>query len=232
MRKRLTVAIAFAWLTGQWLAPCACQAAEDAAFRPARAVSISDITIPVRSVANGTAVLEVTVSKEGEVRNLRVRRDIPSETEEAIRAVRTWKFQPARFNGKAVASRVTVAVTFNPSLLLSVDRSSLPPRVHEDQDSGPDSGFSPPEVIHAAYPTSPFDALSPGTVVLEESLDQAGNVHRTKVLRDAPPFTNLSVQALDDWKFTPATMNGRPVASKVILVFCFRQPLGWWSGPE
>ncbi len=232
MRKRIAVAIAFAWLTGQGLGPCACKAAQDAAFQPARAVSVSDLTIPVASLANGTVVLEVAVSKEGAVRDLRVRRDIPSETEEAIRSVRTWKFEPARFNGKAVASKVTVAVTFNPCPPLSVDRSSLPALVQEDQDSHPGSGFSPPGVIHAVYPTSPFDAISPGTVVLEESIDQAGNVHRTKVLRDAPPFTNLSVQALDDWKFTPATMNGRPVESKVILVFCFRQLLGLWLGPD
>ena len=108
-------AIAFAWLSTQPLAPCAGRVAEESHFQPAEAVSVSDVRIPVRSIASGTVVLDVTVSKEGEVSNVQVRRDIPSETEEAARSVRTWKFEPAKLNGKPVTSRMVVAVTFNPT---------------------------------------------------------------------------------------------------------------------
>jgi hypothetical protein len=71
----------------------------------------------------------------------------------------------------------------------------------------------------------PLNALLPGTVVLEISIDAAGGIRSVDVLRDFAPFTTVCIQALDDWKFTPATMGGRPVGSDVVLVFCFRQPV-------
>ena len=114
MGRLFAAAIAFAWLGALPLAPCASKVTEESHFQPAKAVSVSDVTIPLRSIAIGTVVLDVTISEEGEVREVQVRRDIASETEEAVRSVKTWKFEPAKLNGKAVTSRVTVAVTFNP----------------------------------------------------------------------------------------------------------------------
>jgi len=165
--------------------------------------------------------LDVLISEEGEVRNVQVRRDIASETEEAVRSVKTWKFEPAKFNGKAVASRVTVAVTFNPVPNFCAN-IPLPPLIPQDDKARLPSSFQPPEVTHATFPTCPYYALSPGTVILETSINEAGKAQHTKVLRDAPPFTAPAIQAIEDWGFAAATLNGRPVESKVVLVFCFR----------
>jgi TonB family protein len=232
MGTRFAVAIAFACLAGQPLAPCARKATQKSDFQPAKAVSISDVAIPLLSVAIGTVVLDVGITKEGEVDDVQVRRDIPSETEAAVRSVRAWKFEPAKCNGRAVPSRVTVAVTFLPRPPIAEDRSSLPPLIHQDHQARPGSSSNPPEVIHAAFPRlPPFHYTLAGTVVLEASIDQAGSVQRTKVLRDVPPFTPTSIQALDDWRFRPASMDGKPVRSKVVLVFCFRQPAGPWPWP-
>ena len=81
-------------------------------------------------------------------------------------------------------------------------------------------------MTHATFPTYPANAPNPGTAILEATINEAGKAQRTKVLRDAPPFTTMAIQAIEDWRFTPATLNGRPVESKVVLVFCFRQ-LTW-----
>jgi outer membrane biosynthesis protein TonB len=167
------------------------------------------------------------ISEEGEVRNVQVRREIASVTEEAVRSVKTWKFDPAKFNGKAVTSRITVAVTFNPVALLTAN-NPLPPLIQQDDEARIQSSFQPPQVTRATFPTYPGYAVSPGTVILEASIDEAGKAQSTKVLRDAPPFTTGAVRVIEDWRFMPATLNGRPVESKVVLVFCFRQPVSSW----
>jgi TonB family protein len=221
MGRLCAAAIALGWLSAQALAPGDPQATEASRFQPAEAVSVSDVTISFPNVANGTVVLDVMISQEGKVRNVQVRRDIASVTEEALRSVRTWKFEPAKTNGKPVTSRVTVAVTFNPAPPLATN-IPLPPLIHQDDEARIQSSYQPPEVTRATFPTYPADAVSPGTVILEASINKAGKAESTKVLRDAPPFTTTSIQAIEDWRFMPATLNGTPVESKVVLVFCFR----------
>jgi TonB family protein len=55
----------------------------------------------------------VTLDESGSVRDVRVLRDIPSLTEPAKEAVRKWRFEPARLNGKPVESRLPVAFSFS-----------------------------------------------------------------------------------------------------------------------
>jgi TonB family protein len=119
---------------------------------------------------------------------------------------------------------MTVAVTFNPMPPLS-ENVPLPPLIHQDDEARIQSSYQPPEVTRATFPIYPRpNALMPGTVILEVSISAAGKAQSPKVLRDAPPFTSSAIQAIEDWRFMPATLNGRLVGSKVVLVFCFRQP--------
>ena len=234
MGKLFAAAITLAWLSAQPLAPRAREVTEEPHFQSAEAVSVSDVTIPFRSIANGTVVLDVRISEEGEVRNVQVRRDLASVTEEAVRSVKTWKFAPAQFNGKAVTSRMTVAVTFNPVPLLAVtfnpapplaENVPLPPLIHQDDEARIQSRFQPPQVTRATFPAYPLNALNLGTVILQASINEAGKAQTAKALRDAPPFTSAAIKAIEDWRFMPATLDGRPVESKVVLVFCFRPPV-------
>jgi TonB family protein len=227
MERLFAAALAFAWLSAQPLAPCARKVTEESHFQPPEAVSVSDVTIPFRSVAQGTVVLDVRISEEGEVRDVQVRRDIASVTEEAVRSVRTWKFEPAKLKGRAVTSRMTVAVTFNPAPPFAAN-IPLPPLIHQDDEARVQSSFQPAEVTRATFPTCPDYALNFGTVILEASINEAGKAQSTKALRDAPPFTAKAIQAIEDWRFIPATLNGKPVESKVVLVFCFRRPFDNW----
>jgi outer membrane biosynthesis protein TonB len=165
------------------------------------------------------------ISEEGEVGNVQVRRDIASETEEAVRSVRTWKFAPAKLNGKAVTSRMTVAVTFNPLPFITAD-ITLPPLIHQDDEARIQSSFQPPQVTRAMFPMYPGNAVMPGTAILEVSINEAGKAQSPKVLLEDPPFATTAVQAIEGWRFSPATLSGRPVESKVVLVFCFRQLAG------
>ncbi len=64
------------------------------------------------SVGVGTVVLDVTIDKYGAVKKTDVIRDVPSLTPEAIAAVKRWTINPAKFNGKAIISKLVVAFVF------------------------------------------------------------------------------------------------------------------------
>jgi TonB family protein len=80
-------------------------------------------------------------------------------------------------------------------------------------------------VTLATFPKFPIEALSPGTVILEATIDEAGKAQSTKVLRDVSPFTAEAIRAVEDWRFMPATLNGAPLTSKAILAFVFSEPI-------
>jgi TonB family protein len=227
MGRPFAAVIALAWLSAQPLAPRAGKASDKSLFRLPEAVSVSDVEIPTLSIANGTVVLDVRISEQGEVEDIQVRRDIASETEEAVRSVKTWKFEPAKSNGKAATSRMTVAVTFNPPSPLGAE-VPLPALREQDDEDRIKAVFQPPEVARATFPISPYTAFAPGTAIFEVSINEAGKATSSKVLRDAPPFTTPALQAIEHWEFLPATLSGKPVKAKVVLVFCFRLPIGSW----
>ena len=222
MGRLFAAAFAFACLIAPSPAVRPRSVAEGIEFQPPEAISVSVFTIPLGSVAYGTVVLDVTISAKGEVSKVQVRRDIASMTTEAIRSIKTWKFAPARFNGKAVPSRMTVAVTFNPMPIITFN-NPLPPLTHPEDEAGIQSSYQPPEVTRAPFPMYPMSAVSPKTVILEVSINEAGKGESPRVLLDGPPFTATVVQAIRDWGFAPASLNGRAVESKLVLAFCFRQ---------
>jgi TonB family protein len=61
----------------------------------------------------GTCVLSLLVGPDGNPRNIKVARSVGMGLDEkAIEAVRSWKFEPARKDGHAVAVQINVEVTF------------------------------------------------------------------------------------------------------------------------
>ena len=60
----------------------------------------------------GVVILEITIDVDGQVKEARVLRSIHMLDEEAVRAVRKWRYEPARLNGKPVPVIITVTVPF------------------------------------------------------------------------------------------------------------------------
>lgn len=199
-------------------------ATEEPPFEAAEALSVTDVTIPFSSIASGTLVLDAVVSDTGKVRTVEVRRGIVSLTEAAVSAVQGWTFAPATFAGKAVASRVPVAVTVRPAL--DVVQPMPLPALKPQTEAAIQAQFQPAEVLHAAFPSySGENAVYPVTVVLEVALSARGKVKEVKVLRDVPGATDDAEAVVGDWRFMPATWNGHPVPSNIVLAFVFRPPV-------
>ena len=82
-------------------------------FQPPQVISTMGPSYPANTVAGGTVVLEVTVSASGEIKDVRVLQEAKGFMQQALEAVRKWKFKPASLDGKAVTASVPVAFSFS-----------------------------------------------------------------------------------------------------------------------
>jgi len=165
----------------------------------------------------GTVVLDALITETGEVQDVEVRRDLACFTQLAVQAVKDWKFSPATFTGKAIASRMPVAVTFESST--SFSPVPLPPLIPQSA-AAIQAEFQPAEVTRGRFPHFHTGyTFAEGTVVLEVTLSAKGEAEEIKVLRDVPPFTAEAKDIVSEWRFMPAAFNGHPVRSKILLAF-------------
>ncbi|MBN2382924.1 energy transducer TonB [bacterium] len=91
------------------------------------------------------------------------------------------------------------------------------------------SEMKKPEKIRAPAPAYPELAKQAGiacNVIVEAKIDAGGNVVDATILRSCPVFEEQFNQAVLDvlpqWKFTPAILNGVPVAVRYTLTVSFR----------
>lgn len=95
--------------------------------------------------------------------------------------------------------------------------------------------FTPPRLASGSAPGLAPMALGGGEVIAEISINAAGGVEKVRVVRSTPPFTQMLVDSVSGWSFTPATedpigKDGKPlgprnVASKVIVAAVYRAPV-------
>jgi protein TonB len=69
--------------------------------------------------------------------------------------------------------------------------------------------------VRPIYPPDALAAKIQGVVVMEVTIDSAGNVRETRVLRSQSQFDKAAVEAVRQWQFEPALLNG--VAVPVIM---------------
>jgi TonB family protein len=189
-------------------------------FRPAELVTAEEIYYPFASVAYGPVILDALVNAKGEVEDVVATRPIGSLSEPSIRSIRTWKFKPATLDDKPAASRVTIAVMFNPYSFLPI---MLPPRAPDHELPKIDTDFEPPEIVSVAPGTLP-NAAGGGAVVLQAKINASGELEYASIVRNFPPFAPNALEALQKWQFTPAKFNGLPITSTMPVAFVFRMP--------
>jgi TonB family protein len=82
-------------------------------FQPPQVISTVEPSYPANTVSGGTVVLKVTVGASGEIESVRVMQEARGFTQQAIEAVRKWKFKPATLDGKPVMASMPVAFSFS-----------------------------------------------------------------------------------------------------------------------
>jgi TonB family protein len=94
--------------------------------------------------------------------------------------------------------------------------------------------YTPPRFAAGGPPALAPMAVGGGEVIVELAVDEAGRVAKVTTLRTTPPFTQLLINSVSGWRFTPATENAtnpdgsptgpRPVASNVLVAAVYRPP--------
>jgi hypothetical protein len=88
--------------------------------------------------------------------------------------------------------------------------------------------FVPPELTslgevhtHIGEIHYPIDTLTSGVVSLLVSLDSSGHIEDIAALQDIPALTAVSLTAVQNWTFSPASYDGRQIPSGILVDVVF-----------
>jgi TonB family protein len=81
-------------------------------FAPPQITLATFANYPAASVVQGTVVLDLTVGRGGQPKQVRVINDVPPLTQQAINAIKTWRFNAATSKGQPIPAQVVIAFVF------------------------------------------------------------------------------------------------------------------------
>jgi len=105
--------------------------------------------------------------------------------------------------------------------------AAAPPPVLVQEPPAPvrlHAGIEAPRKVHDVMPSYPVLARASGAsgvVILEATIDARGDVVAAKVLRSVPMLDQAAVDAVRQWKYTPARLNGEAVAVLITVTVNF-----------
>jgi protein TonB len=85
--------------------------------------------------------------------------------------------------------------------------------------------FVAPQVAATAPAPYPPNSIAEGTVILELTIGPGGNIEGVQVVRGVASLTEAAERSVRQWKFCPATLEGRPVRADVAVAFTFTRPV-------
>src|SRR5215467_8815180 len=167
----------------------------------------------------GTVTIEGAFDVNGCMKVVRIIKTIGFGLDEnALAAVRSWRFSPAKRNGEEpVEAHAQIDVNFS---------LAVAPRVDYDDIQ---TGISAPTIIKRVEPRYTDEARQErvvGTVILQTVIQTNGTADILKVVKPMPfGLTESAVEALQQWRFMPAVRNGKeiPVAANIEVAFNIEQ---------
>ena len=250
MRLISLFALALSLVTGP-VAAQAPQTAETRVYKPTDGVLAPVLVKEVkpqytadamRARVQGVVTLECVVQPDGAIGEARVTKSLnPGLDQEAIKAVKQWRFKPGRKDGKPVPVRVTLEVTFTLRDTPAAGGAAKPPlfpvRPLTPGDAGsagqledarvykPGAGVSAPVVVKEVkpqYTSDAKDAKIQGTVVLECVVRVDGTIGDVTVITSLDAgLDEEAIKAVKQWRFEPGTKDGKPVPVLVTLEMTF-----------
>ena len=175
----------------------------------------------------GTVVLSIVISKDGEVRDRKLVSGHPMLAPAAIEAVKQWRYRPYISDDKPVEVETVVRVGFR--MADGPESSSLmrsspdpPPRLFKMVRVS--AGVMQGLLDHKVDPEYPADAKEKhieGTVVLNVDIDDEGNVGRVELVSGHPMLAPAAMDAVLQWRYRPFVLNGAaaPVETTVEVKF-------------
>jgi TonB family protein len=167
----------------------------------------------------GVVILEATTDVYGRVQNVRVLRSIPMLDKAAIDAVKQWIYEPMIIEGRPRGIVFTVTVRFQKK-----DKTATTEAAKRDGAVRITAAAAAPKIIKMVDPVYPEIARTArveGTVILEATIDIYGRIQNVKVLRSIPLLDQAAIDAVRQWVYEPAVIDGKPqsVSFTVTVVF-------------
>jgi Gram-negative bacterial TonB protein C-terminal len=85
--------------------------------------------------------------------------------------------------------------------------------------------FQEPELVKAGEVKYPVNSVAYGIVALKVTVDAKGKAEAVKVVRDIVSLTPEAVDAVKNWTFRPAKLDGEPIRSKTTVTVVFNPAL-------
>lgn len=176
----------------------------------------------------GIMTLECVVRADGTVGEAHVVRSLhPSLNMEALQALANWRFKPGRKDGKPVAVRVEIEMSF---LLRDAEPPRRGPAVDSPEVFTEGNGVTGPKLIRDVKPHFTPGAMrerAQGRVRMKCVVLSDGTVGDVKVTQQVHPELDRSaVRAVRQWTFEPGTKDGVavPVQVEVQMAFMLSSP--------
>jgi TonB family protein len=154
----------------------------------------------------GIVTVGARVEPDGHVSTVRVVQGLGAGLDQnAIVALRQWRFRPGTRAGAPVAMDAEVDIEFN------LRNDAVNALIANDMATRVGPGVTPPRAIRV-FRLKERGAAHRGTVVLDVVLLEDGTPKIVRILQSLDPGLDESaVRAFEQWRFSPAMKNGRPV---------------------
>jgi TonB family protein len=173
----------------------------------------------------GVVTVEARVGIDGKPTHLQVAKGLGYGLDEnALLAVRDWRFAPAVQNGNPVEATTQVDVEFN------LRNAELNEEIANDMATRIGPGVTPPQVIHRVEPEHSQEGASQapaGAVVLDAVILEGGTAKIVRVIQSQGwELDESAINALKQWRFSPAMMDGKPVKVRMNITVSFSSNRG------
>ena len=157
----------------------------------------------------GVVSLEVAIDAAGHAEVVRVLKGLGFGLDENARlAVRHWRFAAATRHGLPIESTTAIDIPF------SLATEAINELIANDMATRVGPGITPPRIVRrVAVQHAPTQrAGSTGVVLLDVVLLEDGTPKIVRITRSIDPMLDQeAVRAFEQWRFSPAMKDGRPV---------------------
>ena len=186
-------------------------------YTPARFAGGAPPGLAPMALGGGQAIVELTVSANGNIEKVRPVRTTPPFTQMLLDTLVGWRFTPATetpfsndgYPGlpRDIPSKVIVAAVYRAPVLQGPSQGERPVDVAE-----PSADVTFPSSLRE--PDFPVRARDGGVVMVEVRVNSSGIVAASRVVASAPPFDQPALEAARQWRFRPSRVAAAPRATR------------------
>lgn len=181
-----------------------------------KAIDEGSVIAAIRRAA--TVTLQFDVDEQGIPANFQVlAASAPVWENEAIAVVRKWRFTPGTKGGRPVPVPCTLDLVWAQKIWTAATLAQMreklsTPAPRQPAAPPPNATISAPYIIEDNTPHWPY------SVVISLVIGEGGMPANLQVVRSlAPQYDSQAIQAVRNWHFQPALVNGRPMPLPALI---------------